>query len=61
MSIVLCSERGCIYQKEGQCNLNKITPSIMNKGAKSTCLYFTEKPTDLKNQEQSQQRQKGLL
>ncbi len=43
MSTVFCSERDCIYQKDGLCNLNTVTAKAGTSTPSSSCLYFYSK------------------
>lgn len=60
MSFILCTESSCMYQENGQCNLNNISNFYYQKRTSSTCIYYQEKEivdkyilSNSKNQEQT--------
>ncbi len=53
MSIVPCSDQSCIYQKDGQCELNTVTTGI-HASSTSSCFYYQTK-TNSENEVQNQE------
>ena len=43
MSIISCTEPSCIYQKNGQCNLNSVSDFYYKQSPLSQCIYYQEK------------------
>ena len=56
MSTILCTEKKCIYQKDGICNLDTITMQIIPEQS-SACIYYRDDYTitDSKNEEKNLQ------